>query len=122
MAFGKAQWEKHFGNVGVEPPLPANIHDILSNSCPYWHSKTVQETHLLMLIPQTIDRNPLTLTKLMKDLIRTPGEGGHTTDYSFCYEYQVEQEIGSQSASSSYWALITKYVLPFSGCKTYSEQ
>jgi len=30
-AFGKLEWNAYFGDVGDEPPLPANIHEILSS-------------------------------------------------------------------------------------------
>ena len=33
-AFGKAKWEMYFGDVGEEPPLPPNIHEILAESLP----------------------------------------------------------------------------------------
>ena len=38
-AFGKAQWEKYFGDVGVEPPLPEIIYGILNSPCPFWKEK-----------------------------------------------------------------------------------
>jgi len=55
MAFGAADWKKYFGDVGVEPPLPANIDAILNGPCPIWSGKKVKETHLLMLVPSTVN-------------------------------------------------------------------
>ncbi len=42
IAFGKAEWAKYFGDVGVEPPLPADINAILSAPCPFWSGKKVK--------------------------------------------------------------------------------
>ena len=41
-AFGKAEWKKYFGDVGKEPPLPANINQILNSPCPIWPEKKSQ--------------------------------------------------------------------------------
>src|ERR1700733_14909271 len=61
VSFGKAQCEKYFGDVGIEPPLPPDIEQILDASCPFWPGKKVKETHLLTLIPQTVNGQSLTL-------------------------------------------------------------
>ena len=71
VAFGKEAWAKYFGDVGIEPPLPTDIVKILKAPCPYWPTKKVIETHLLVLIPETINRRPLTLTSL-GELIKKP--------------------------------------------------
>ena len=66
IAFGKDSWEKYFGDIGVEPPLPANIEEILNNFCTFWPDKKVKETHLLTLIPEKINKTPFTLNYLRK--------------------------------------------------------
>ena len=86
LAFGKADWEKYFGEVGIEPPLPPNIHDILESSCPFWPAKKVKETHLLVLIPQTVNGKALTLDYL-EQLIQKPLGGGHATKYGVLLGY-----------------------------------
>ena len=63
-AFGKEKWEEYFGDVGVEPALPPNILEILSSPCPFWPGKKVEETHLLVLIPEKVNGKPLTLKTL----------------------------------------------------------
>lgn len=75
IAFGKVEWEKYFGDVGVEPPLPENINEILKSQCVYWPDKRVEDTHLLVLIPKTVDGNALTLNSL-GELIQRPRGGG----------------------------------------------
>ena len=118
--FGKAKWEKYFGDVGAQPPLPKDIVEVLQGPCPYWGGKRVEETHMLVLIPKAVNGRALTLNTL-QDLIQNPREGGHATKYS-SYNDVAKKEIGDQSARSSYWALITKEVLPNSRSKTYAEQ
>ncbi len=74
MAFGKALWAQYFGDIGVEPPLPPHINAILQSPCPYWSGKKVEETHLLVLIPQTVNGKPLTLRSL-GELVKSPKQG-----------------------------------------------
>ena len=119
-AFGKAKWKKYFGDIGVEPPLPKDIVEVLKSPCPYWGGKRVEETHMLVLIPQAINGKPLTLNTLQQ-LIQAPQGEGHATKYEYYYK-DTQKEIGGQSVPSSYWALITKDVLPNSRSKTYAEQ
>jgi len=120
IAFGKAKWERFFGDVGVEPPITQEIVEALKSPCPYWGEKRIEETHMLVLIPQTVNGRPLTLNTL-QELIQSPQGEGHATKYRYYYD-RMQKEIGSQPVSSSYWALMTKDVLPNSRNKTYIEQ
>ncbi len=116
IAFGKAEWAKYFGDVGVEPPLPADINVILQSPCPYWPKKKVQETHLLVLVPQTVNGKPLTL-KTLGELIQKPLQGTHTQ-----YEYFRLGEYTDAPAAKSHWALLTRDVIEGSRSKSYSDQ
>ena len=120
LAFGKADWERFFGDVGVEPALPKDIVEVLKSPCPYWGGKRIEETHLLVLIPQTVNGRPLTLSTL-QELIQHPKGGGSVTQYRN-YNDHVRKEHGDQPVPRSYWALMTKDVLPNSRNKTYGEQ
>ena len=113
VAFGASQWNKYFGDVGVEPPLPANIKEILTSPCPFWPSKSVGETHLLVLIPKTVDGQPFTLNSLGK-LIKSPKSGGYATKYR-AYTTPVTTMCGKKSVSESYWVLMTRDILPGTG-------
>lgn len=116
IAFGKAAWAKHFGDVGVEPPLPPNIEQLLNGPCPIWQGKTVRETHLLVLVPQTVNGQPLTL-KLLGELVQKPLQGNATKYRSFYLG-----EYKDPPAPASHWALVTRDVLPGSRSKPYAEQ
>jgi tetratricopeptide (TPR) repeat protein len=104
-AFGKAQWEKYFGVVGAEPPLPENIYGILNSPCPFWKEKKVHETHVLVLVPQTVNGRRLTL-KNLGELVQKPLQGGHATNYNvFALGEYVDQP------AKSHWALLTRTVI-----------
>jgi hypothetical protein len=114
-AFGKAKWATHFGDIGVEPPFPSNIDQILQGPCPIWPGKTVQETHILVLIPATVNGNPFTLTSL-GELIKNPKIG--PTQYRG-FKLGEYQDV---SAAQSYWTLMTRDVLEGSRRQNYATQ
>jgi len=118
-AFGATKWKRYFGDVGIEPPLPDNIFRILRGPCPFWPDKKVRETHLLTLIPQTINTKPLSLDAL-GTIIQKP-KSGHATKYRY-YNNDVKKEHGNTSPSKSYWVLMTRDVIPGSRNKRYEAQ
>ncbi len=125
IAFGKKQWNLHFGDIGKEPRLPKNIHKILNSSCPFWSKKKVEETHWLFLIPETINGEPLTL-KVLGKLVKNPKEG-YATQYRLfglgdliCDRYDLP--IVNQSTIKSHWVLMTKDIIPHSRNKLYTDQ
>ena len=85
IAFGKAEWRKYFGDVGVEPQLPADIKKILKEPCSFWPDKKVKETHLLVLIPNTANGKSFTMNYL-EDLIEKP-KSGYTARHRFYSSY-----------------------------------
>jgi hypothetical protein len=119
IAFGKELWAKYLGDVGEEPFLPSNIQQILQSTCPFFPDKKVEETHLLTLIPKTVNGKLLTLNTL-EGLVKHPKQG-QATKYAH-YWYEIEKQYGSQSLSSSYWVLMTRDVIPESRNKSYDAQ
>ena len=117
ITFGKADWEKYFGYIGLEPPLPANIEEILNAPCSFWPNKKVRETHLLVLIPNKVNGKHFTLNSL-EMLIQNP-KSGHATNYKY-YDSDIKKKLGKKSYPS-HWILITKDVVPGSRGKEYSE-
>ena len=118
--FGPKDWKAYFGDVGIAPSVPENILDILKAGCPYWKYKRIRETHMLVLIPKSVDGEPLTLNTL-KTLIKNPKKGENATAYS-SESTGVLGELGDEEVKESYWALITKDVIPESRYKTYNDQ
>lgn len=116
IAFGKEMWATHLGDIGVEPPLPPDIKEILSAPCPFFPGKKVEETHLLTLIPKTVNRNPLTLQTL-GELVKKPLKGIPTQ-----YRYFDIGEYKHLPTESSHWVLMTRDVIPGSREKSYNDQ
>ena len=79
LSFGPEDWERYFGEVGEVPKLPPSIFQILMQSCPYSEGQRVYETHLLTLIPETVNGELLTLNTL-GEMIQHPRKG-HQTQY-----------------------------------------
>ena len=119
MAFGKNEWAKYFGDIGKVPPLPKDIHKILKSPCPFWPEKKVEETHMLVLIPETVNGKPLNL-KTLGELVKKPEEG-HATQYRYILE-EIINEHGNQATAKSHWVLMTKDVIPGSRNKSYADQ
>ena len=117
IAFGKADLEKYFGDIGMEPPLPANIEEILNEPCSFWPNKKVKETHLLVLIPSTVNGKPFTLNYL-EELIQKP-KSGYATKYRF-YVDNMREEPGEKSYPS-HWVLMRRDVVPGSRGKNCPE-
>lgn len=108
-AFGAEKWRRYFGEVGIEPPLPSEIHQILHSPCPFWPTKRVEETHLLTLIPASVNGRPFCLD-LLRELIENPKTGYATTYAS--YGDSLKRALGQECVGQSYWALLTRDVLP----------
>jgi hypothetical protein len=119
LAFGAKAWSQYFGEVGTEPSLPSGIGQILNSACPFWPEKQVKDTHLLVLIPATVDEQPFTLD-LLKELIGSSKNGGHSTEYRY-YNSDVREQIGSGAPAASYWLLMTRDVLPQSRDMKYEN-
>ena len=118
--FGVREWARYFGEVGVAPPLPSDIGRILDDPCPFWKGKQVRDTHLLVLIPTTVDDRPFSLN-LLGELIQHPQGGGYSTEYDH-YDSDVQEQFGAQSPVRSYWVLMTRDVLEGSRGETYASQ
>jgi hypothetical protein len=117
---GEVEWKHYFGDVEPAPDLPSDMTTILDSTCPFWPDRKVKDTHLLVLIPATVDAVPFTLN-LLEELVQHPNNGGHETQYRY-YDSDVQQQIGAVSPAVSYWLLMTHDVLPESRRKRYVNQ
>ncbi|MCU0317965.1 MAG: hypothetical protein MUC61_01310, partial [Amoebophilaceae bacterium] len=118
--FGPKEWSQYFGEVGEAPCLPSDMDEILEGPCPFWPGKRVRDTHLLVLIPSTVDGKAFTLD-LLGELAQNPRGGGHSTRY-FLYDDEVQESLGDVYPSHSYWILQTRDVLPGTRSKSYTSQ
>lgn len=117
MAFGKQAWIHHIGDPGEIPPLPRDIHEVLSSRCPFWPEKTIAETHMLILIPKTVTRFVDDGYKTVPLTLRTLGVLGlHQIDE------KILNEKGEEEIEKSHWILMTKEPLDGSRGISYAEQ
>jgi hypothetical protein len=114
--FGKKEWETYLGKIGEEPPLPENIEEILNSPCPFYKPSglsgwfntppKVKDTHVLVLIPETVNGKPLSLNHL-NDCIPNP-----ETKFCALEDWsKVQEEIGEildSNVAKSYWVLVSK--------------
>jgi hypothetical protein len=116
-AFGPKEWFIHFGtHLRNVPRLPPQVAEILFSSCPFWPSRKVHETHLLVLVPETVGGQPLTL-KILGELVKKPLQGP-STQYSHFHLGQYTDPV----APSSHWVLMTRDVIEGSRSKSYPDQ
>jgi hypothetical protein len=116
-AFGPKEWFIHFGaHLKNVPRLPTNIAEFLFSSCPFWLDKKVHETHLLVLVPETINGQPLNL-KTLGELVKKP-----LTVFATQYDYFCIGEHADLAAPPSHWVLMTRDVIEESRNKTYLDQ
>jgi hypothetical protein len=116
-AFGPKEWFIHFGtHLSNVPRLPTNITEILNSPCPFWPSKKVHETHLLVLVPQAVNGQPLTL-KTLEELVKKPLTGSATQFRSFNLGKYTDP-----TAPPSHWVLLTRDVIEGSRDRSYQDQ
>lgn len=107
-AYGKAKWEKHFWNIGDEPPLPSNIHEIMKSPCPIWKEKRVGETHQLILIPSIVCEAFLNHSQLETKEIYKENK---CQKISFYEKHDKKNPFIENLSEQSYWVLITKEIV-----------
>jgi hypothetical protein len=116
-AFGPKEWYTYFGgHLRNVPRLPSNIEEILNSPCPFWTAKKVHETHILVLVPESVSGEPLTL-KTLGELVQKPLQG-NSTKYD-CFD--IGQYADSPPANS-HWVLMTKDVIEESRNKSFKNQ
>ena len=117
IAFGAKQWKEFLGvdDVGEEPPLPPDIEKILSSGCPFFFGrKKIRDTHMLVLVPKTVNGGFLTLGTLKRVIgapeLQTPARLN-------CINVPEDNPV-----PESHWVLMTKDILPETRMKTFEEQ
>lgn len=103
-AFGKKAWQKHLeADPGITPPLPAQV---------YKTFQKLQATHILTLIPATIDKQPTNF----HTFIPVAKKMGITFDFwgSFL------EKFGNDHVAKSVWVWMRKEIVPESRGILYS--
>lgn len=115
IGFGKKMWNNYFGAVGEAPPLPKDLCQILANPCPFFEGKIIAQTHILALVPATIDENQMTL-KLLGEQMGKIGKPGYDKSSPVVQSYE------KTPFEASHWILMTNTVLKETRWKCYEVQ
>ena len=107
-------------DIGLVPPLPDNIVDILSSRCELSNDgMTVAQTHRLVLIPATIDGVPTSVNSLRK----FSAEYGKGRETAFPKQgWYASKEFANRPLAQSKWVLMYGAMAPDTGNKTDAEQ
>ncbi len=121
---GPEKWNAFIGQVD-EIPLPENWIEEFMKPSPFWPDKKVHETDWLVFVPATVEvgdppmKVPLSIEKWEEILAKR--QTGRLTKYEYIADL-IPQEFKEIRVKASYWALLTKDVIPESRFKIYSEQ
>ena len=104
---GAEAWRKQGIDVGVEPPLPSTItEELLNSDCALHPGEKIKDTHLLVLVPKTVNGEPYTAVKLDELCATRKGSGDNLIYAGF--DSWKSQEWASAPQSRSEWVLIPK--------------
>ena len=107
---GAEAWKSQGIDVGEEPPLPSTITDELLNSeCPLHPGGKIKDTHLLVLVPKTVNGEPYTALKLDELCATRKGSGDKLiydgADWATAWK---EKDWARSPQVQSEWVLIPK--------------
>ena len=107
-------------DIGVVPPLPDGIVDMLKSRCELENNdKTVAETHRLVLIPASIDRVPTSINSLRK----FAAEYGKGREPAFrSQDWYAGEAFANRPLAQSKWVLMYGTMAPNTGSKNDAEQ
>jgi hypothetical protein len=107
---GAEAWRKQGIDAGAEPALPATITDELLNSeCPLHPGEKIKDTHLLVLVPKTVNGEPYTAVKLDELCATRKGSGDKLIyDESDGATAWKENDWARTAQVQSEWVLIPK--------------
>ena len=107
---GAKAWQAQGIDVGAEPPIPATITmELLESECPLHPGEKIKETHLLVLMPKTVNGKPYTAVELDNLCAARKGSGDKLIyageDWANAWK---TQPWASTPQEKSEWVLIPK--------------
>jgi hypothetical protein len=105
---GAAEWQRGFQvDVGVVPPIPKSItKELLESDCPLHPGEKIKDTHILMLVPKTVNREPYSALKLAELCVGRKGSGD--TLITPKYKEWKECDWAKAPQEASEWVLLPK--------------
>lgn len=107
---GSEAWKRGLGvDVGTVPPIPVTITEaLLQCDCPLHPGQKIKDTHLLVLMPETVNGEPYSALKL-DELCATKKGSGHQLIYDrLGRDSWKSKDWASATQPKSEWALIHK--------------
>lgn len=126
--FGEKEWTDYFGRVPPAPAYPPGIEEIWRGPCPIFPEKKVNETHLFVYLPATVNGQPLTLKSLRmlaeQHFSRRAEVDAKAGTEKACglFHPEIETRYGDQPIGNSCWVLMTNKCLPNSQLLCFSKQ
>ena len=103
---GVAAWKKIGVDVGEAPPLPKSLTlELLNSECPLHPGEKIKDTHILVLVPKTVNGEPYTALKLDELCAQRKGSGDQLIDSTTEWK---EQAWAIAPQAQSEWVLIPK--------------
>jgi hypothetical protein len=104
---GAEAWSSQGIDVGIAPPIPSAItKELLESECPLHPGQKIKDTHLLVLVPQTVNREPYTALELDKLCGTRKGSGERLINAN--YTTWKREPWASAPQSESAWVLLPK--------------
>jgi hypothetical protein len=105
---GTAEWQKGFAvKVGAPPSIPESITtELLNSDCPLHPGQSIKETHILLLIPKTVDGKAYSALKLDELCSSRKGSGDKLINDGWSTWKECDWAILPQVKSE--WVLLPK--------------
>lgn len=118
IAIGPEMWKQKLNaDIGKADPIPMEMLKILKQPCPIFEGCAVRRTHILVWIPATLNGKPLTLNSLYQFFKTHNCQGGFAA-----YGEKTMLLYGNEPVENTGWVLMSKFPLPGSSGKSYSDQ
>lgn len=122
--FNPSHWNQYFGSGTIAPDemrkafeqLPIDIHARIKKPCPVFNGFRIIDTHMLVWIPEAINKELVNVNTIVKLLKQNP----KYSEYKFGIS-EIDKEVlieeGDKPIKSG-WVLMTTKILPFieDGC------
>jgi hypothetical protein len=107
---GAEAWTSQGIDVGEAPPIPSSItRELLESECPLHRGEKIKDTHLLVLVPKSVNGKPYTALELDKLCAKRKGSGDKLIyDGKEWANTWKSQPWASTPQSESEWLLIPK--------------
>lgn len=110
-------WSSSLGTTDDVPPIPQPLLDKLKEPCPFWPGSSIEETHILILIPKLLNGTPFSL-QLLSEIAAEQLPDSQKLES----KYGLFDSFFDTPMENSEWILMTKGPIPNSHRKIFDEQ